>query len=213
MHACMCVCARASWPRRFCRFPTSPHFSSSRLASPLLVSPRRRPSLRGHWLQWNTMDDPRRCMQRAHTRSRQRVHTRVHTPSISRLIDAGEKRPTRTESIFLLLLLLSLSPSLHDGGLSISRPPRLYKSLLVRPTRENTRKYVFPPLKYRNTSSPPSQQCCFKMLLIEISITLSGDEISSSSSRRIKVWQKKRRYVLGIRVALVPGEERIGGEG
>ena len=48
---------------------------------------------------------------------------------------------------------LSLSPSLHDGGLSISRPPRLYKSLLVRPTRENTRKYVFPPLKYRNDTS------------------------------------------------------------
>ena len=122
MHACMCVCARASWPRRFCRFPTSPHFSSSRLASPLLVSPRRRPSLRGHRLQWNTMDDPRRCMQRAHTRSRQRVHTRVHTPSISRLIDAGEKRPTRTESIFLLLLL-SLSLRLSMTVVSLFHVP------------------------------------------------------------------------------------------
>ena len=151
---CVCVCARelaglavfaVFQPRLSSLLLVSSRLSSSRLGDGHLCE-----ATGSNGTQWTIRVG---AYERAHTRSRQRVHTRVHTPSISRLIDAGEKRPTRTESIFLLLLLLSLSPSLHDGGLSISRPPRLYKSLLVRPTRENTRKYVFPPLKYRNDTS------------------------------------------------------------
>ena len=126
MYACMCVCVRArvGRPRRFCRFPTSPLLTFPRLASPRLSSSRLGDghlceATGSNGTQWTIRVG---AYERAHTRSRQRVHTRVHTPSISRLIDAGEKRPTRTESIFLLLLL-SLSLRLSMTVVSLFHVP------------------------------------------------------------------------------------------